>query len=436
MNIRRTLRRLNHWILGLAAAAALAAPVAAQQATPTLDRPLRVFLDCNFHCDRDYFIEQMPWVDFVRDRKDADVHVLGTRESTGAGGDAYTLEFIGRGAFDGMETSLTTTTSADATDSAERDALVNATSLGLAPYAAGTPAASGLSVAWEAPEGGMTEGPRDDPWNAWVFELGMDGSLDGESSQRSKWLSAGANASRVTEDWKLGFSSHTTLNHDEFEIDDSTKVVSRRERYGANALMVKSLSPHWSAGGALNWSRDNYANIATRVKVNPAIEYDVFPYSESTRRRLAVLYLIGPSFFDYEDQTIYEETRETVLQQMLVVEYEVTQPWGSASARALGSHYIAKFGDGLEWKDPKYYLSLNGGMEVRLLRGLSADLSGSVGLIRDQITLRAGDLSEEEILTQQRELATDYRYRLYFGLSYQFGSIYSAVVNPRFEFLD
>ena len=64
------------------------APAAAQQ---EIDRPLRVFLDCNgFHCDDDFFTQEITWVRFVRDRQSADVHVLGTRESTGAGGSLYT----------------------------------------------------------------------------------------------------------------------------------------------------------------------------------------------------------------------------------------------------------------------------------------------------------------------------------------------------------
>ena len=57
-------------------------------------------------------------------------------------------------------------------------------------------------------------------------------------------------------------------------------------------------------------------------------------------------------------------------------------------------------------------------------------------MVRGQIQLAAIGLTPEEILTQQRELATDYRYFMGFGLSYQFGSIFTHVVNPRFEELD
>ena len=38
----------------------------------------------------------------------------------------------------------------------------------------------------------------------------------------------------------------------------------------------------------------------------------------------------------------------------------------------------------------------------------------------------------EEILLELRELQSGYEYAFEFGLTYTFGSIFSAVVNPRF----
>jgi hypothetical protein len=36
------------------------------------------------------------------------------------------------------------------------------------------------------------------------------------------------------------------------------------------------------------------------------------------------------------------------------------------------------------------------------------------------------------VLVNQRQLATSYRYYVFFGVSYTFGSIFSPIVNPRF----
>ncbi len=38
----------------------------------------------------------------------------------------------------------------------------------------------------------------------------------------------------------------------------------------------------------------------------------------------------------------------------------------------------------------------------------------------------------QEIIAQQRALATNYEYYSGFGLSFTFGSIYNNIVNPRF----
>lgn len=48
---------------------------------------LQVFLDCtDGGCHAEYLREELTFADYVRDRADADVHVLVTRAETGAGG--------------------------------------------------------------------------------------------------------------------------------------------------------------------------------------------------------------------------------------------------------------------------------------------------------------------------------------------------------------
>src|SRR5690606_41404330 len=43
-----------------------------------ITRPVRVFLDCQTRCDREYLVTELPYIHFVRDRVDADVHALRT----------------------------------------------------------------------------------------------------------------------------------------------------------------------------------------------------------------------------------------------------------------------------------------------------------------------------------------------------------------------
>ena len=77
-------------------------------ASATRSNALRVFVDCQ-ECrqdDLDFFRGDITFVDHVRDRAEAQVHVLITSNATGGGGDARTLTFIGRGAFAAMNDTL------------------------------------------------------------------------------------------------------------------------------------------------------------------------------------------------------------------------------------------------------------------------------------------------------------------------------------------
>jgi hypothetical protein len=67
---------------------------------------------------------------------------------------------------------------------------------------------------------------------------------------------------------------------------------------------------------------------------------------------------------------------------------------------------------------------------------LQFNIGGGASLIRDQIFLSASGRTRDQILTQQRALASNYNLFFYTGLSYSFGSIYNSVVNPRMEFFN
>jgi len=54
-------------------------------------------------------------------------------------------------------------------------------------------------------------------------------------------------------------------------------------------------------------------------------------------------------------------------------------------------------------------------------------------MVHDQLSLVKGGATTEEILLHRKELETQYRYYVSFGLTYTFGSIYNNVVNPRFS---
>jgi hypothetical protein len=107
-----------------------------------------------------------------------------------------------------------------------------------------------------------------------------------------------------------------------------------------------------------------------------------------------------------------------------VIGYDVNQRWGTADLMLETARYIDK---GSQWR-----VEFDGDLDVRITRGLSMELSGRASRIRDQLAIAARGATPEEILLELRDLQTDYEYSISIGLSYTFGSIFNAVVNPRF----
>ena len=106
------------------------------------------------------------------------------------------------------------------------------------------------------------------------------------------------------------------------------------------------------------------------------------------------------------------------------VSLELRQPWGSASASIVGSHYFHDLS--------KNRLTLYGGVSFRLWKGFSFYVSGDYALVHDQLSIVKGDLTDEEVFLRLRELSTTYNYYISVGVSYSFGSSLSRTVNPRF----
>ncbi|HEU4828679.1 MAG TPA: hypothetical protein VFT04_05750, partial [Gemmatimonadales bacterium] len=196
--------------------------LAAQDPPPGM---VRVFLDCpETNCDRDFFLRAVPFVTHVRDRTDADVHILVTEQDAGGGGEAFTAVFIGRGDFAARRDTLRYFAPLDATDDAEREGIARMIGLGLVPFAMRSAAAERLHVVYDAPPAGAAATRPDDPWNNWVFTVQGSGFLEGESQFEEIDAFGGISAQRVTAALKLGLAIEGSYERSEFEVDSVTTV--------------------------------------------------------------------------------------------------------------------------------------------------------------------------------------------------------------------
>jgi hypothetical protein len=420
---RRLGRRVA--LAAVALVSSLVLPVHAQNPS----RAFSLFLDCReLYCEPDYYRSEVGFVDHVRDPAVADVHLLVTRQPTGGGGSTYTLAFYGQRRFEGMSDTLTLSTPQGTTEDEGRRALVRTIRLGLARYLARTSQRARATLVL-ATDSALANRPSatSDPWNAGVFRVGTSTELERETSSSETEIDLDLRADRVTERWKTRIRFGEHYEGESFDVDGE-RVTSVRRDFGARVMQVRSFGPHWAAGVRAGAASSTFQNEKLAAQLAPALEYDFYPYREATRRQLYVQYAAGVRYFRYTDTTVYFKTQEALPFESLHLSFEQKQPWGSLEALVSGYHFLQDLG--------KSRVDFHAGANIRVVQGLQVNFSGRYSVIHDQLYLAKGDLTREEVLLRQTQLATGYRARLYAGVSYTFGSVFNNVVNPRFSIGD
>jgi len=381
-----------------------------------------VYLDCQ-RCNFNYVRTNIGFVNYVRDQDDADIYLRITDART-SGGREYTLHFRGIQPFSSRSDTLTYRTRDTDSSDEERAGLVRYIKIGLVPFAAKTSALENMNVFYEAPEETDEEEVEfTDPWNGWVFDVNLRTWLNGEESETNFGFHTGLYAERITDRFKIMGRIRGDINRRQLDLSDRTITVVRDwgEYWG---LAAYSLTDHISIGfySRVNFHRPN--NIKLNIEASPAIEYNFFPYGEYQERRILIRYRITPGFRRYYNETIFFEESQFLFHQNLHTRLRYDQPWGRIDVSVNASNF---FHDTAINR-----LEFNPSLNVRIIRGLSVNLSGRYRIINDQISLPLGEISDEDRLTGQVQQPTSFDYRISVGLSYTFGSIYSNVVNPRF----
>ena len=386
---------------------------------------LSVFLDCD-RCEETHIRTELDFVNYVRDPNQADVHIFVTSSFTVLSGRQYDLSFIGLGSLEGSELNLVRVFDQD-TSREERRAIINeALRLGLAPFLGQGASTDIFSLAYVTRgESEAEELLSQDPWRHWVFNLyGGDFELDLESNRTvfdSRW---GFFADHRSEEWKARIRPY--FNYDLVRIQREGRAAVRRSitRHGLDSYLIRSLGPHWSTGVFLDYVTRDDRNLKHWVYFVPGIEYSLFPYEVATRRAITFVYRIGIQYVDYFETTIFGKTQEWLPRHELDATVAIRRPWGDIFSGLEGSQYL---------HDPsKRRAEFFANISVRLFQGFSLELEGSFEMIRDQLSLPRGELLLEDILLQQRELATDYYVSTSIAFTYTFGSKFANVVNTRF----
>ncbi|MGQ9672819.1 MAG: hypothetical protein ACUVV5_06765 [Candidatus Aminicenantales bacterium] len=369
--------------------------------------------------DVSFFRAGIPFVTFVEDRAAAHICIFITLEKD-EDRSLYVLHFQGQKEFEGDDDRLTHEVRAGAQAEEVDQGLLQKLKMGLLRYAGKMSVAERLSIRFLDQ---VRPTAVVDPWNFWVFSLSANTFLNGEQTYKSGMYYGSFSANRVTPEWKIRLGVSAMYRKSRFDYEDVV-YESDYKSQSARCLLVRSLNDHWSFGGFLSVNSSTYDNIKLSLSPAPAVEFDLFPYSESTKKQLRFLYRLNFKSVRYGEETIFLKTRENLWQQSLSVTLELVRPWGTISTSLETANYLHDFN--------KNHVELWTDVSLRIFQGFNFNLSGSYSRIHDQLSLARMGASLEEVLLRRRQLATTYDYYFSIGLSYSFGSVRSQVVNPRF----
>jgi hypothetical protein len=381
----------------------------------------KLFIKCD-RCDQTYIRKEINYVDHVRDQALANIQLFIYRNRNANNGNRYTLDFIGNEFFSDKNISLLVDTNPKMTRDEIRSNLKKRIELGLVYYLIETDISNKISVTYDSAILRDEIESSSDKWNNWVFQSAGDANFENETSRKKSNINLQFDADKVTDKIKLQFDLYFERSNDRYERDDDI-FTSRRNRKSFSMKSVWSVSEKWSAGFSAGASSDTYQNIDFRYHILPAIEYSFFPYNEFVRREMVINYRIGYGYRNYIEKTIYDKLREDVYVHFIGFETRFRQPWGEINTNLSGKSFL---------QDPdKYSLRLDSWFSIRVFEGLSVRLGGELELIRDQLSLPMRNVSIEDLLLQQKEIATDFFTEFRIGLSYTFGSAYNNYLNSR-----
>ena len=382
---------------------------------------INLFIDCR--CEKSYLRQEINYVNHVRDQQLANVVLMIYDIANGSGGRTYKLDFKGSERFENIATERSYDSNMNMTSDDVRKGLLETVKNGLLRYLLESDMSDKIS--YKITDEGLAKRQDidfDDPWNNWIFEVYGEAQLDKESSRKEFEYEIGFESDRVTEKWRIRTDLQMNLSNSKF-IQDDEEFVSKTEKYFGYGSIVRSLSDHWSTGIFGGMRYDTYTNIDLAMSLTPAIEYNIFPYREVLRREIVFAYKIGYVYNDYIDTTIFGQDMESFFNHSLDVQVRYRQPWGNIYSRFRVMSFLNDFS--------KNRVELYGNVSIRVFKGLAVRFSGNLDIIRDQINLPAGNASLEDVLLQQKQIATDFEVGFRVGLSYTFGSAFNNIINTR-----
>lgn len=385
----------------------------------------KVYFDCQTNCHLFFVKQDVEFIEYVRDRQVADIFIMVTAQGASAGAREIQMLFTDLANDGTLNDTIKYYRPANVSDLEERNLFIKNLKQGLLPYLMNTSIMEHISYSVEdlssSEDSLIAEG---DPWNFWSFDVGVNLYLNGEDSFTEQGYFGRVSASRITEKHKIFLTTFYDYDKSKFTLSDGEVVESSNERNRTFGQMVWSLSPHWSTGFRSLAGSSTFGNTDFEAIFRPAIEYNIYPYEDNSTRRFSFLYSAGINYKNYTELTIFDKLSEALPQHSLDIEFSQTKQWGNLSMDMEFDQFLHNLSF--------YSLSINPNIELNIVKGLRLSFGGEVSWVNDRINISKGDISDQDIILQNRQLDTNFSYWSYFGFNYRFGSQNNSIVNPRF----
>ena len=377
---------------------------------------IKAYIDCR--CDENYLKQQTSFLEYVRDQDLADIEIFVRDVWNPAGSRAFEIKIDGNNEYKELSSTTLAIGFANDTSSTLREKLLNKLKLALVPFLDKADYSLKLDI-----DSNFDKSIIDDEkWKNWVFELSGSYNSDREESRKTNRYDIEFEIDKLTPDWRIGIELERSESNRRYYSDDNV-YTSNRKTTRIRGRVVRSISDHFSTGAFFGASQNTYENLDFSSYLSPAIEYSYFPYEDVLSKEITLAYRVGFGKRNYIEKTIYGFEKQNLTSQTLSMNIRFRQKWGNISTAINATQYL---NDG-----SKKRFSFRSDLDFRIFEGLALRLSGNINLIREQYNLAAGSTSIEELLLQQRQIATDYETRFSIGLSYTFGSIYNSIINTR-----
>ena len=383
-----------------------------------------VYLDCQTNCHFTYLRQEVDFINYARDRQGADIYVLVTNQRASAGSQEIQMIFIYQSIDYLKSDTIKYYREANISDLDEMQLFKKNFKKGLLPVLIQDNMVDYISYTVELDSTSIFETETIDPWNYWSFNIGLNMNIRGEESFQEQEYFGRVSASRVTKKEKVFLLVWANLEESSFTLSDGNEVTSDNKRYRAFGQWVGSISDHWSAGVRALVGSSSFGNTDFEATVRPAIEFNVYPYSQNSTRRFSFMYTAGIVYNNYTLPTLFDQLEETLLRHGLDIEFEQTQPWGAIEFDIEFDQYLHDLS--------LYSISFNPNIELNLFKGLKLEFGGFISFVGDRINISKEDISDQDIILQNKQLDTSYSYASYVGFNYRFGSKNNNIVNPRF----